>query len=114
MLVGAFVLLSLAAGLGLYLAGTNPADRGGFGHWPIVHGNLGGAGVLALLLAWHEGTLHGTFGGDAVVLVGGALVVGLVIAWFGWRDRPVPLAVILVHGALAGIGYLIVAGFALG
>lgn len=114
MLLAAFVLLSAAVLFGLFLAGTRPRGRGRFLHWPVVHGVLGAAGLAALALAWRRGGLHGPFAADALALIGAGLLAGLAIAGFAWRGRAAPMATILVHAALAGIGYLIVAGFAFG
>jgi hypothetical protein len=114
MLIGGFAVLSVAVLLGLWLAGTNPADRGGFAHWPIAHGLLGAAGLGVVALAWRRSGFSGPFAADAVGLIGLGLLAGLTIALLRWRRRPVGLAVILTHAALAGIGYLIVAGFAFG
>ena len=113
MLVAA-VLLSAAVLLGMFLAATRPAQRGDFAHWPVVHGGLGAAGLIGLLLAWRAGALHGPFGADALGLIGAGLLVGLYIAGSAWRGRAVPAAAVWIHAALAGIGYLIVAGFAFG
>ena len=114
MLLAAFAGLSVAVLLGLFLAGTHPADRGGFAHWPVVHGTAGACGVAALLLAWQRAALSGAFGLDAVALTGAALLAGLAMAWITWRGRRLPLALLALHAAFGGIGTLIVAGFALG
>lgn len=114
MLTAAFVALSVAVMLGLFLAGTTPADRGGFARWPWVHGLAGACGFAALLAAWWRAALGGAFAADAVALIGGALLLGLIVAGLAWRGRRPGMAVILTHAAFGGIGYLLVAGFAFG
>ncbi len=114
MLLAAFAVLSVAVLLGLWLAGTNPDDRGAFSRWPAVHGVAGATGLAALAVAWSRAAIVGPFATDAVALVGLGLLVGLFVAWRAWRGRPVGMAMILTHAALAGIGYLVVAGFAFG
>ena len=114
MLLAAFAALSLAVLLGLFLAGTNPDDRGGFSRWPVVHAAAGVTGLAILALAWSRAAIVGPFAADAVALIALGFMAGLFIAWRAWRGRPVGMAVVLIHAAFAGIGYLIVAGFAFG
>lgn len=114
MLVAAFAVLSVAALLGLWLAGTRPADRGGFGWWPLTHGGVGAAGLLCLALAWQRAALGGRFAADCVGLIATGLLLGVGMALLAWRGRRVSMTAILVHAALAGIGYLMVAGFVFG
>lgn len=114
MLFGAFAVLSVTILLGMFLASTTPASRGDFARWPLVHGLCGAAGLAFLALAWQRARLSGPFAMDALGLISLGLLVGLTMAVMARRGRPLPAAALIVHAALAGIGYLIVAGFALG
>ncbi len=80
----------------------------------LVHALCGTAGVGVTLLAWRDGALAGAFGMDALVLLGAALAAGLVLAAAALRRRRPADAALVLHVALAGIGYLLLAGFALG
>ncbi len=110
----AFLVLSGAAAGGLTLLGL----RGR--HWrplglnvPILHGAAGATGFVLLILALRHAATTGIAATDAVWLIAGGLALGLYIAWRGWQGRD-PGSVVFVHAALAGLGYLLLAGFVLG
>jgi hypothetical protein len=110
----AFAALSLAVGLGMWLAAGAPG-RADLPRWKIglAHGIAGAGGVLALLVAW-GGSVPGTFAKDALALLVVGLIVGAGMALFAARSGRLPMAAVAIHAALAGIGYLILAGFVLG
>jgi len=108
MLWAAFAITSLTVLLGGWLLA---ARRGWVG---VVHGSCGAAGVAAVLLARRGGALSGAFGADALWLLAAGLGAGLILAGYALRRRRPADAVLVLHVALAGIGYLLLAGFALG
>jgi hypothetical protein len=106
----AFTVLTGAVALGLLLAarvsradGARPSGR-----LTAVHGGLGAAGLVLLLLGLRapaRGLTAGaaTFGWDAAGLLGAALLLGLVIL-----AKPRTAGMLLVlHGVFAITGYVI-------
>ena len=118
----AFSLASLAAALGAVLAVLHV--RAGEGHarppWQagVVHGLLGAAALAALVAALQgppRGVAQGagTFGLDAAVLLGGALLAGVAFAWRRQRGTKGAGGLVLaLHGVFAMFGYLILAAYA--
>ncbi len=119
MLRTAFALLSAAVLLGAALSARHVGAWRLRGWWPgVAHGCLGAAGLVALALALRAGVLAGPFAWDAAGLAGAALASGLGVAAIAWRRRRTPAGLpgglVVLHATLGGIGYLILAGFALG
>lgn len=117
----AFALLAFAASLGALLALLHEADpsravvkalrpRGrGLG---LIHGSLGGAGLLVLLAALYSGAIHpaaGVVGFDVIAawLIGIALIFGLAILKTLRDGRGSPSALIAIHAALAISGIVV-------
>jgi hypothetical protein len=114
----AFGVLSAAAVLGALLILAQQRGRAfanismpGLG---ATHGLIGAVGVIVLLLGWHEGDIFGKAGVDALVLLGAGLLGGLTIAALAWKRGRAPGGLIALHALVAGLGYLLLAGFTLG
>ena len=103
----AVLLIALAAVFGLYMAiqhfkGRTPPKAG----VAILHGLLAVSGVVVLLLGVMEigfGTAH-TW---ALVLFGAAALGGLYLVSHHMRQRPLPNGVIVIHGLVAVIAFLV-------
>ncbi len=103
----AVVLIAFAALIGITMAvqhvrGRTPPSPA----LAILHGLLAVSGVVALLLylwdAGFGGILAWSFGLFVVAALGGLYLVS-----HHMRQKPLPGAVILVHGLLAAIAFLI-------
>ena len=107
LLMGAVGLLAAAVGFGVWLALPHLGDAARRPGWRagIIHGSLGAAG-LAVLLAGAGGSAPGaaTFRLDAVVLLAGALAVGLGFALLRWRRGRAPGLLLALHVILACFG----------
>ena len=108
MLIFCFCALSLAVGLGAFLA------AGLFRRAALVHGSAGLAGLGALALALRRGSLGGPFAWDAMVLAGAAALGGVVLFGLGWKRRTRPGLLVTLHAMAGGLAYLLLAGFVLG
>jgi len=118
MLALAFGILSAAALLGGALIVAQQRGRA-FASIPMsglgaTHGLIGATGVIVLLLAWHEGDIFGKGAIDALALLGAGLLGGLTIAGLAWKRGQVPGGLVAMHALVAGLGYLLLAGFTLG
>jgi asparagine N-glycosylation enzyme membrane subunit Stt3 len=107
----AFWLFSTAGAIGAGLAFSYLRGAPRRPPWPIgiVHGALGAAGLAALLLALRNGlpaSAMGTagFGPAAAVLLGIALLLGLVI---GFTRRRPPGVLVAVHASVAIAGFVV-------
>jgi hypothetical protein len=104
-----FGLLSLAVLFGMVLAVLRVRPGGGRTRARIglLHGGIGAVGVVAMLLALRHAVL-GALAWDAVALLVAALLGGAT--WYVWvrRGRP-PEMILVLHGALAFIGYALLA-----
>jgi hypothetical protein len=111
MLLLAFVVLSLAVLLGMLLAVLHVRPGGGRARARIglLHGGGGAAGVALLLLAL-RGAVLGALAWDAVALLVAGLLGGATCYVLVRRGRPPDLLLVL-HGALAFIGYVLLAGY---
>jgi glucose uptake protein GlcU len=103
----AVILIALGAILGLTMAvqhfkgRTPPAPP-----LAILHGLLAGSGVIVLLLGvWDLG--FGTAHTWALVLFGIAALGGLYLVSHHMRQRPLPNGVIVIHGLVAVIAFLV-------
>ena len=100
------VLIAVAAVFGLYMAvqhfkGHTPPKVG----VAMVHGLLAVSGVIVLLLGvWEIG--FGTAHTWALVLFGAAALGGLYLVSI-MRQRPLPNAVIVIHGLVAVVVFLV-------
>ncbi|MGH8198551.1 MAG: hypothetical protein ACRETI_10310 [Steroidobacteraceae bacterium] len=103
----AVLLIAIAAVFGLYMAvqhfkGRTPPKAG----IAILHGLLAVSGVILLLLGvWEIG--FGTAHTWALVLFGIAALGGLYLVSHHMRQRPLPNAVIVIHGLVAVIAFLV-------
>lgn len=121
MLDVAFALLALAASLGAFLALLREGDvlravvkaLGPYGRGlGLIHGSLGGIGLLVLLAALYVGAIHpaaGVVGFDAIAawLIGIAFIFGLSILTTVRAGRSSPSALIGIHAALAISGIVV-------
>lgn len=103
----AVLLIALGAVLGLYMAvqhfkGRTPPKAG----VAIMHGLLAVSGVIVLLLGvWEIG--FGTAHTWALLLFGVAALGGLYLVSHHMRQRPLPNGVIVIHGLVAVIAFLV-------
>ncbi len=103
----AVLLIALAAVVGLYMAvqhfkGRTPPKPG----VAILHGLLAVSGVIVLLLGvWEIG--FGTAHTWALLLFGIAALGGLYLVSHHMRQRPLPSGVIVIHGLVAAIAFLV-------
>lgn len=103
----AVLLIAVAAVVGLYMAighfrGRTPPPAGA----AVLHGLLAVCGVVLLLLGVMQigfGTVH-TW---ALVLFVVAALGGLYLVSFHLRGRPLPNAVVVIHGIVAAVAFLI-------
>jgi hypothetical protein len=120
MLLASFTLLLIAAALGSVLAALSlrpglppPAPMYG-----VLHGCLGAGGFVALLIALRgppRGVAMGvgSFGALAAVLLGVALLAGLIMLAIRARVRQVPGLIIGIHATIAISGIVILAAYTL-
>jgi hypothetical protein len=120
MLLASFTLLLIAAALGSVLAALSlrpglppPAPMYG-----VLHGCLGAGGFVALLIALRgppRGVAMGvgSFGALAAVLLGVALLAGLIMLAVRARVRQVPGLIIGIHATIAISGIVILAAYTL-
>lgn len=104
----AFAVLSVTVLLGGWLLMRR---RGWVG---VAHAASGAIGLAAGVWAWRRGALGGVFAADAIWLLAAGLAAGIVLGIAALRRRRPADAVLVLHIALAGIGYLLLAGFAIG
>lgn len=103
----AVLLIAVAAVVGLYMAighfrGRTPPPAGA----AVLHGLLAVCGVVLLLLGVMQigfGTVH-TW---ALALFVVAALGGLYLVSFHLRGRPLPNAVVVIHGMVAAVAFLI-------
>ena len=115
LLITAIVMLGLVVAAGLWLARryllTDDPPSGL--HWTgLVHGASGLAGLVVLAAALQAPlTKHaikmgaGRFGTVSAALMAGGLLAGLAILITHLRRRPVPMALVGMHGLLGIAGY---------
>ena len=110
MLKTAVVLLALTAAGGLLLAGLRFSGRT---HLPpalaMLHGLLAGSGLTLVLYAALVGGISTLAWGGLALLVVAALG-GLVLnLGYHWKNRPLPIPIVLVHAAVAVTGFVVLA-----
>jgi len=107
MFTTAVLLIALGAVVGLYMAiqhfkGRTPPKAG----VAILHGLLAVSGVIVLLLGvWEIG--FGTAHTWALLLFGLAALGGLYLVSHHMRQRPLPNGVIVIHGLVAAVAFLV-------
>ncbi len=107
MFTTAVLLIALGAVVGLYMAiqhfkGRTPPKTG----IAILHGLLAVSGVIVLLLGiWEIG--FGTAHTWALLLFGLAALGGLYLVSHHMRQRPLPNGVIVIHGLVAAVAFLV-------
>ena len=113
-LLSAAVLAGVVLAL-LHLRATSPAQRP---PWAVgmAHGLVGAAGLALLLLALRgppRGVLTGasSFGLQAAVLLGAALLAGIAIAVLARPWSRAASAAIVVHALLAVTGYVMLIAY---
>ncbi len=105
----AVVLIALGAVIGLTMAvqhfkgRTPPAPA-----LAILHGVLAGSGVIVLLLYLWETGFGGALGVAFLLFVVAALG-GLYLVSHHMRQKPLPNGVIVIHGLVAVIAFLVLA-----
>lgn len=103
----AVLLIAAAAIIGIYMAvqhfkGRTPPKAG----IAILHGLLAVSGVIVLLLGvWEIG--FGTAHTWALLLFGIAALGGLYLVSHHMRQRPLPNSVIVIHGLVAAVAFLV-------
>ena len=110
MLRTAVVLLAITAVGGLLMAGIRFSGRP---HPPtiitMVHGLLAASGLTLLLYAAFTAGLPGS-GWIGLVLILGAVLGGLMLnLGYHWKNLPLPIWLVMVHGAVAAVGLVVVA-----
>jgi hypothetical protein len=123
MLVDAAILLAMAGLLGLVLValharGAAPSTPSRAPRWWVgaLHGALGGAGFILLLLALaapRRAAGDGTalFGMDAAALLGAALAIGVGLVIGRLRRQPISMLVLGLHATFAIMGLVVLAAF---
>lgn len=107
MFTTAVFLIAFGAVVGLYMAiqhfkGRTPPKAG----VAILHGLLAVSGVIVLLLGvWDIG--FGTAHTWALLLFGLAALGGLYLVSHHMRQRPLPNGVIVIHGLVAAVAFLV-------
>jgi hypothetical protein len=110
-------LFALAAIVGVYMGVMHSRGRTPPPVWAaLLHGVLAVIAVVMLLLGVMQVGLGATVHTWALVLFVVAALGGLYLVSFHMRGRPLPGGVIVIHGMVAVIAFLIllVAVFALG
>lgn len=123
MLTAAFGVFCAVVLLGLGLVALQSRPQGLGGAWPLalVHGGLGAAGLAALAWAlWGARVAGGnaatsgagSFGLDAVVLLGLALAIGVSLPlWFRRWGGSAGGGVIVLHATIGFTGFVLLAAF---
>lgn len=107
MLRTAVVLFALTALGGLLLAGIRFSGRQPPIAVAMLHGLLAAAGLTLLLYAAFTGGLPGG-GWIGLVLLAGAALGGIVLnLGYHWKQLPLPVWLVLVHAAIAVIGFVL-------
>jgi hypothetical protein len=110
MLKTAVILLALAGAGGLLMAGIRFSGHPHPPSWlAMLHGLLAGSGVTLVIYAAVAG---GVSGGAWVglVLLALAALGGLVLnLGYHWKDKALPIWLVLVHAAIAVIGLVVLA-----
>jgi hypothetical protein len=110
MLRTAIILLAVTAAGGLVAAGIRFSGRP---HPPsfvaMVHGLLGAAGLtLTVYVAFMRGLPDAAWYGLAALVV--AALGGLVLnLGYHWKNKPLPIWLVLVHAAIAAVGLAMLA-----
>jgi hypothetical protein len=110
MLKTAVVLFALTGAGGLLIAGIRFSGRPHPPAWlAMLHGLLAGGGLTLLLYAaFAAGLPGGAWLG--LVLLAGAALGGLVLnLGYHWKGQPLPMWLVLVHGAIAVAGLVVLA-----
>jgi hypothetical protein len=110
MLVAAVVLLALTGAGGIAIAAIRFSGRPFPPSWlAMTHGLLASAGLTLLLFAAFTFGLPGGAGLGLVFLLvaaAGGLVLNLA---YHWRERPLPISLVVVHAAIAVTGLVLIA-----
>jgi hypothetical protein len=110
MLMTAAVLLAITGAGGVAIAAIRFSGRPFPPSWlAMTHGLLASAGLTLLLFAAFTYGLPGWSGlGLVFLLVGaaGGLVLNLA---YHWRERPLPISLVVVHAAIAVTGLVLIA-----
>ena len=72
----------------------------------VVHGLFGTAGLVVLLIALMQTGLAG-MGALALGIIAAAALGGFYLFSLHLRNRPLPSAVVLIHGAVAAAGFIV-------
>lgn len=110
MLKTAIVLLALTAAGGLVLAGIRFMGRPHPPTWlAMVHGLLAAAGLTLLLYAAFTAGLPGGAWLGLVLLVVAALGGMVLNLKYHWNRQALPIWFVLVHAAIAAVGFVLLA-----
>ncbi|MFL6693997.1 MAG: hypothetical protein ACJ8GO_13670 [Ramlibacter sp.] len=106
----AVAVLGLTTLFGLWMAVMRFTGRPNPPDWlPMVHGLLAGSGFTLLLYAGIASRIpQGAWGGFGLLVLAaaGGLVLNLV---YQAKKRPLPVSIVLVHAAVAIVGYAVLA-----
>lgn len=105
MLASALVIFAIAALGGLILASRVLREK--FAPWAlsVVHALLGAAGLILLIVLLMQGSAtQQVLAGFVILLI--AALGGFFLASFHLRKRLPPKSVVIIHAALAIIGFL--------
>lgn len=110
MLRTAVVLLAVTAAGGLLLAALRFSGRE---HLPpalaMLHGLLAGSGLTLVLYAGFTAGMSTLAWGGLALLVIAALGGLLLNLGYHWKNRPLPVPIVLVHAAVAVAGFVALA-----
>ncbi len=107
-----FGLLSAAVLFGMVLAALHMRPRRGaaLARLGPLHGLLGAAGVVIMAVALRHAVL-GALAWDAVALLTAALLAGATYYLLRLLRGPPPNLILVLHGMLAIIGYVLLAAY---
>ena len=110
MLVAALVLLAVTGAGGLAIAAIRFSGRPYPPSWlAMTHGLLASSGLTLLIFTALTAGLPGWSGLGLLFLLGAALG-GLVLNLaFHWREKPLPISLVVLHAAIAATGLVLIA-----
>jgi hypothetical protein len=107
MLLGSVVLFAMAAVGGATLAVMRLANRPLPLALALIHGAVASAGLVALIAAVVGAVAAGTVPTVALVLFVIAAIGGFTLLSFHLRKKSLPIPLMLVHGGVAVVAFLV-------